>query len=302
MNQKIKDLLKARFGKVKSVSGGSFRVPCPTCDPTHSKKMKRYLSPGWSTSRCFICEQTIPISELLGNTKEFERAAGEIEEVEYPYANTVPYTSCTSLSQLPADHPAVAFLEKDHLRNFEYYESLGICYIPEGCGTDIRFDSGFTVNTAGSLFFPVFAKDTIYAGWQLRFIPGTPNGDKFQFMRYMHLFPKGDHLFNYHGAKQYDSVIVVEGVKKALKLANSVATLGKGISEKQKQLIQEWKNIILVLDSEDSTQELAREIQHEFKSNGRKCFNVNLGPYGFDSPDETTAEELGEIIRKEIAR
>jgi vesicle coat complex subunit len=118
----------------------------------------------------------------------------------------------------------------------------------------------------------------------------------------MHLFPKGDHLFNYHVAKQYDHVVVVEGVKKALKLANSVATLGKGISAKQKQLIQEWKTITLVLDAEENTQQLARDIQQEFIQNGRKCVNIDLRPYGFESPDETTSEQLQWIIQKEYQK
>ena len=300
MNQRVQTLLKNRFGKVKAVSGGSYRIPCPTCDPTHSKKMKRYLSPGWTTSRCFICEKTIPISELLDNSEEFERAVGDFEEPEYPYATIAPYVCCYRLTELPEDNEAVKFLKKDHLSNLSYYDQLGIRYIGPTCGMPIKFDSGFTVDTSEALFFPIFGKDQQYAGWQIRFIPNTVNGDKFQFMRYMHLFPKGDHLFNYHGAKQYDTVVVVEGVKKALKLANSVATLGKGISEKQKQLIQEWRNIILVLDSEEGAQRLALEIQREFKMNGRKCYNVNLGKYGFDSPDETTAEQLSAIIQSEI--
>jgi 5S rRNA maturation endonuclease (ribonuclease M5) len=115
----------------------------------------------------------------------------------------------------------------------------------------------------------------------------------------MHLFPKGDHLFNYGVAKQYKDVVVVEGVKKALKLGNSVATLGKGISSRQKQLIQEWKIITLILDGEEKTQELAREIQREFKTNGRKCVNVDLRDYGLDSPDEATSEQLQWIIQQE---
>ena len=299
MNQKVKELLKNKFGKVKSVGGGSFRIPCPTCDPNHSKKMKRYLSPGWDTSRCFICEKTLPIKELLGESVEFSRATGDIDEVEYPYATIVPYTEPTNLVDLPAEHPTIQFLAKDHLYSYKHYEALGICYIDSFNGIDIRFDSGFTVNTSNSLFFPVFGKDSLYAGWQIRFIPGTLNGDKYQFMRYMHLFPKGEHLFNYHAAKQYETVVVVEGVKKALKLANSVATLGKGISEKQKQLIQEWKNIVLILDGEDSTQELAREIQAEFKHNGRRCVNIDLRKYGFESPDDTSSMQLLEIIQKE---
>lgn len=299
MNYKVKALLSSKFGKVKSVSGGSFRIPCPTCDPVHSKKMKRYISPGWELSRCFICEQAIPIKELLGENVLFERAAGDIEEVSYPHAKIVPYSYSEELYALPENHPAIAFLKKDHLDNFGYYDNLGIKYIPEGGGINIAFDSGFTVNTSGALFFPVFGKDLDYVGWQIRFIPGTWNGDRFQFMRYMHLFPKGDHLYNYHTAKTSSCVIVVEGVKKALKLSNCVATLGKGISEKQKQLIQEWKNIVLVLDGEDSAQELAKEIRKEFISNGRKCVNVDLRKYGFESPDDTTSLQLANIIREE---
>jgi hypothetical protein len=97
-------------------------------------------------------------------------------------------------------------------------------------------------------------------------------------------------------------VVVVEGVKKALKLGNAVATLGKGISDTQKQLIQEWKVITLILDAEESTQELSREIQKEFISNGRKCVNIDLRDYGFESPDDTTTEQLQFIIQQEHAK
>jgi 5S rRNA maturation endonuclease (ribonuclease M5) len=302
MNQNVLELLKSKFGRVRAVSGGSFRIPCPTCDPKNGKKMKRYVSPGWSDSRCFICEQAVPIHELVGEHIIFERENLDSVVVEYKYAKILPYNDTIKLGDMSPDHPAITFLAKDHLANLAYYDSLGIRYITSTGGMNLDFDSGFIVNTADSLFFPIFGKDGTYEGWQIRFIPGTWNGDRFQFMRYMHLFPKGDHLFNYHFAKQYKDVVVVEGVKKALKLANAVATLGKGISTKQKQLIQEWKTITIILDGEDSTQELARELQAEFRSNGRKCINIDLRDYGFESPDDTTSEELQSIIQKEHAK
>lgn len=298
-NENVKKLLKARFGRVTPVSGGGYRIPCPTCDPKHSKKMKRYISPGWTSSRCFICEESIPLNELLGENVEFEQSVDDSPEEEYKYSRILPYENAVKLSDMSSDSAVIKFLTKDHLYNFPYYDSLAIRYIPSGCGINIKFDSGFTVNTSESLFFPVFDKSNEYVGWQLRFIPGTWNGDRFQFMRYMHLFPKGKYLFNYAFSKQYDNVVVVEGVKKALKLANSVATFGKGISSAQKQLIQEWKTITLVLDGEESTQKLAREIQHEFRQNGRKCINVDLRDYGFESPDDTTTEQLQWIISQE---
>jgi hypothetical protein len=302
VNGKVKDLLKLKFGAVKSVSGGSYRIACPTCDPKNSKKMKRYVSASWPSSNCFICNQVVPIDQLLGKDIRLEPIQAEHKEQEYKYAEILPYSHTVKLADLQSSMPDIQFLTNDHLFNFEYYDSLGIRYIPAGGGINIQFDSGFTVNTAESLFFPVFGKDNNYAGWQLRFIPGTWNGDRFQFMRYMHLFPKGNHLFNYAFAKQYKDVVVVEGVKKALKLANAVATLGKGISSTQKQLIQEWKTITLVLDGEDATQELARQIQEEFTRNGRRCVNIDLRQYGFESPDDTTTEQLQNIIQQEHAK
>lgn len=264
--------------------------------------MKRYISPLWDNSHCFICSQKIPLRELLGENVVFDRSeVAAAECTENRYAKILPYSSAIKLSQInDSTHPVMQFMLKDHLSNFEYYDSLGIRYIPLNGGMNLHFDdSSFVVNTAESLFFPVFAKDNSFAGWQIRFIPGTWNGDRFQFMRYMHLFNKGKHLFNYSFAKQYPSVVVVEGVKKALKLANAVATLGKGISDTQKQLIQEWRHITLILDGEDSTQELAAEIQQEFTQNGRHCINIDLRKYGFESPDETTTEQLEQIIKTE---
>jgi hypothetical protein len=302
VNPHTRDLLKAKFGKVKPVSGGGFRIPCPTCDPKDSKKMKRYISVGWSSSNCFICNQTISVYDLLGEKVILEHSSGTEEQQEYPYAKILPYSYAIKLDELSRTAPVISFLEKDHLMNLRYYDSLGIRYIPTGGGTNICFDSGFTVNTAESLFFPVFDGNNNYVGWQLRFIPGTWNGDRFQFMRYMHLFPKGNYLFNYPVAKQFKDVVVVEGVKKALKLGNCVATLGKGISTTQKQLIQEWKTITLILDGEEKTQELAREIRQEFIANGRKCVNVDLREYNLDSPDEATTEQLKYIIQQEHAK
>jgi hypothetical protein len=302
VNQRVKELLKTKFGGVKSVSGGGYRVVCPTCDPKNAKKMKRYINPGWAQSNCFVCDEAIPLEQLLGENVKFERREdGLDDDEENKYAKSLPYNSAVKLSEIQDKmHPVIQFMLKDHLGNFDYYDSLGIRYIPMNGGINIHFDnSSFVVNTAESLFLPVFSKDNNFAGWQLRFIPGTWNGDRFQFMRYMHLFNKGKHLFNYAFAKNYPSVVVVEGVKKALKLANAVATLGKGISETQKQLIQEWRHITLILDGEDSTQELARDIQYEFIQNGRNCVNIDLRKYGYDSPDETPTEVLQTIIKTE---
>lgn len=300
MNKNVLDKLKSKFGKVKPCSGGNYRIKCPTCDPKDANKLKRYINPNWSLSNCFICGKLLPLKDLLSDDLLITQMASEHSSApmdEYPYATILPYTKCQKLSDLPSGEPVKVFLEKDHLFQYDYYDDMGIRYIPMDGGSNIRFDSGFVINTAESLFFPVF-KGGVYVGWQLRFIPGTWNGDRYGYMRYLHLFPKGQYLFNYDQAKQYSNVVVVEGVKKSLKLCNAVATFGKGISEGQKQLIQEWKSITLILDGEDKTQELARSICAEFKRNGRNCVNIDLREYGYDSPDEVESEKLQEIIKK----
>jgi hypothetical protein len=299
-NNKVLKILRDKFGKAKAASGGNYRVSCPTCEAKDSKKMKRYISPDWPMSNCFICGKLLKVNEILSTSNfEFQSAVsdGPTNEDEYPHAKIPPFKKIEMLQNLPEPHPAIQFLKKDYLENFDYYSSLDVGFIPLDGGSNISFDSGFTINTGDSLYFPVHHGGEL-VGWQLRFVPGTVNGDRLQYMRYLHLFPKGNYLFNYDMAKKYGHVIVVEGAKKALKSVNSVATLGKGISSTQKQLIQEWKKITLILDGEDNTQEQARELAEEFNFNGRQCINIDPREYGFQSPDEATSEQLKNIVTK----
>ena len=297
-NPAIVDFLRNRFSKARAAGGGNYRIPCPTCEAKNRNKMKRYISPDWPVSNCFICCKVIKLSELL-SMKDFEVCASSAsnlpKEEDYPFAKVEPFKRLDNLKDLAAAHPVIQFLEKDFLTNYAYYETLGIGYILIDGGTNLTFSSGYTLNTADSLYFPVFSRGE-YVGWQLRFIPGTVNGDRLQHMRYLHLFPKGNYLFNYDQAKAYNHVVVVEGAKKALKGVNFVATLGKGISARQKQLIQEWKKITILLDGEDKTQETARQLAEEFNFNGKTCINVDPRDYGFASPDEATSAQLNEVL------
>lgn len=298
-NAAILKLFKEKFGKAKAVSGGNYRVKCPTCEPKNSGKMKRYISPDWPTSNCFICEQLVKVKDLLSE-QAFASVSSYADNSDsgddYPKAKIIPFEKINFLHGMPEDSPVVQFMKKDHLEDFNYYASLGIGYIPIDGGINLEFDSGYKINTADSLFFPVLAGGK-YVGWQLRFIPGTINGDRLQYMRYMHMFPKGNHVYNYDNAKKYDNVVVVEGVKKALKLPNAVATFGKGISSMQKQLVQEWKKITILLDGEAETQRQAIDLAREFKYNGRQVVNIDLREFNLTSPDEATTEQLNEIIR-----
>jgi len=293
--------LKERYGKVTKSNNGYYAMPCPTCTPKDAKHRRRYYKPGNATSQCFICGIRLTLEDLLGFKPDQMNLAIDVEEEEkpHPMSRHLPFRIYHPINTLGAAHPAVQFLAKDHLTDLQnLWDDYKIGYIPYEGGMEILFDSGGKVLTSDSLIFPVVFNGTL-VGWQCRFIPGTRHGDKMGKFRYFHVFKKSEYVFNYDKAKQYDEVIVVEGVKKALKLPNAVATLGKCISEKQEQIIQEWKKIVLVLDGEDSTQYKALELQRKFQANSRKCISIDLRKYGAASPDDITTERFKEILQVE---
>jgi hypothetical protein len=217
-----------------------------------------------------------------------------------PRALEMPCYSSIPVNQLEADHPAVKFLHKDFLYDLDRYAiEYGIVYVPSDGGKVFRTTAPYTTS-AERLIFPVFFNKKM-VGWQMRSIPGTFYGDRKDVVRYYHLFDKGSYVFNYDNAIQHDEVIVVEGVKKALKFPNAVATWGTGISNPQMQIIQQWDRIVMMLDGEEhnGTQQRAKEFVEGLKTAGKKAINIDLRSYGVTSPDDLPAETLQNIVREE---
>lgn len=297
-DSEIIELLKKRFGAAKRGNGDWVRIKCPTCSPRDAAKMKRGVNLNNLVSHCFICEKPLTLTQLFG-TDQIEvdplSRRTPIEQTEHPQAKQWPCSSLVPVNSLPLDHPAVELLHKDHLLDLDaIYENYGVGYILEEDAIDICFpkDDGYVakINTANSLVFPVYQHET-FVGWQCRFVPGTPNGARMGKMKYLHVFHKGKYLYNFDNAKKYETVIVVEGIKKAWKFPNAVATLGKGITTQQIQLLQHnWQNIIFMYDGDEPTQEKTSLLVDELKLN-RNVININPAKYNFSSPDEMTQEE-----------
>lgn len=297
----LKDLLSKKFDRVNT-RGEFFYFRCPFCS-----KVKRYVSQKGGVSKCWVCgnEHQVDIAELLrvpNSQIKYDKKDKESKPL-HDMARVLPYKSAIPVNELKEDHPTVQFLYKDHLFDLNSYATdYGISFIDFPNGIPIEFEKGSgaktKIETHESLVFPVTFQNNL-VGWQLRYIPNTFYGDR-SIMKYFHLFDKGNYLFNYDKAIQYKYVIVVEGVKKALKLPNAVATLGKGISLTQLQLIQQWDNIVMLLDADDKTQETAEKLCRVIKLNGKNIWNINLAKYGFPSPDEAKTEELIGIIEREI--
>lgn len=294
-------LLRNKFGAAKRGNNNWVRVKCPTCTPHDAAKLKRGIHLKTLSTNCFICQKPLSLEQMFGGIKITPSTDPVIEEVtEHPQSREWPCKAIIPICALDSDHPAVKFLNKDHLYDrLRYYTDYGVGYITADDSVDILFEKfegpPTKINTAHSLVFPVhYNKELV--GWQLRFIPGTPHGDRMGKMKYLHVFPKGRYLYNYDKAKEYRSVVVVEGVKKSWKFPNGVATLGKGITNHQIQLIQQWDEIILMYDAGDKTQVQARQLVEEIKLNGKKCINIDPGKYGFDSPDEMCEEDAQMIV------
>lgn len=299
----LEDALKQKYGKVRRASKGFLRIVCPTCDQRDSKKMKRYVPTAGTTSHCFICKVKLPVYELVGDhvmLSSKPRKNVDEPEVVDPRSLSLPGTKFIPVNELDVNHPAIKFLHKDYLFNLDYYAAQGICYCPVEGG--IPLQNVPFITSAERLIFPVYFNEQL-VGWQARTLPGTFYGDRDGVIKYYHIFNKGKYLYNYDAAKSQDLVVVVEGVKKALKFGEcGVATFGTGISTEQVALMAAtWNQFIIMLDAEEHnrTQTVARELRDKLISMDKDAINVDLSHYGAVSPDDLPAEELLAIANNE---
>ena len=296
--------LTKRYGPVKTTGNGWIRIQCPTCAEKNRRKYKRYVSATSRFSNCFICSRSMEVQDLLGGhympSFDSNEVRKPIEKKVDPRAFELPCHKYIPINELPVDHPAVQFLHKDFLYDLDdYWNYYGIMWVPADQGKVFKSTPPYTTS-AERIVFPVYFQQKL-VGWQMRSIPGTFYGDRKDVIRYYHLFDKGSYVYNYDRAKQYDEVIVVEGVKKALKFPNGVATWGAGVSPRQLEIIQEWPRIVMMLDGEDhnNTQARAKDFVERYKFVGKTVINVDLRKYGSTSPDDLPAQTLQDIVKEE---
>ena len=295
--QELANRLIPKFGQVKFDSRNGVRIRCPTCDSRKAAEMKRYVYADRFNSFCYICNVKIPTAELIGESAGTYTQNVEVQKIEHAQSRTYPFTVAPLLNELPSNHPAIEFLKKDHLHDIDLYSTIyQIRYIPINGAVPIQFTSS-SLSSADSIFFPVLFNGE-YVGWQLRYLPGTWNGDRMisRKMKYIHVFSKGNYLYNYDNACQYSSVVLVEGIKKALKIGNAVASWGKNLTSTQIQLLQRWKYITILLDGDDKTQEAATKLCQILNASFCNCRNVDLREHGFGSPDEMTTDQVMSVV------
>ena len=144
------------------------------------------------------------------------------------------------------------------------------------------------------IFIPVCDVGGRPVSWQARTIRNNS-------MRYLaapkerESVPIKELLYGEHLVNRYDTVIVTEGVFDAVKIGkNAVATFGKKLTPTQIGRIAQFPRRVICFDSEDITQQQARELAFQLSMFPGVTDNVCL-----DSPDpgSATASDIASLLR-----
>lgn len=147
------------------------------------------------------------------------------------------------------------------------------------------------------VFIPTFSKSGRMVYWVARSYfanEGVPR----------YVTPNGVHkacLFNFHFAKQFDTLIICEGVLSAIAAGrNAVASFGKSLTNEQKQLLlsHNFKEYIVSYDG-DARQEAVEVAQFLKNASDSKVSIVNL-KHG-DDPDSVGKEKYEKLLEERSA-
>ena len=137
---------------------------------------------------------------------------------------------------------------------------------------------------------PVHSPDGICLGFVGRSIEGK------EFKNTSGL-PKAKTMFNLFRAKRFDKVFVVESSFDAIRLeqagAHAVATLGASVSGKQRELLKQYFNNVIILgDNDDAGKEMAKKLSNIL---GSSAINASL-PESVKDVSDLSDEDLKKFV------
>ena len=137
---------------------------------------------------------------------------------------------------------------------------------------------------------PVHSPDGICLGFVGRSIEGK------EFKNTLGL-PKAKTMFNLFRAKRFDKVFVVESSFDAIRLeqagAHAVATLGASVSGKQRELLKQYFNNVIILgDNDDAGKEMAKKLSNIL---GSSATNATL-PESVKDVSDLSDEDLKKFV------
>lgn len=231
--------------------GEYYRINCPYCHDTRHRLWVSYLlgadlgearPAGW-LAICYNDEclrqpgrRQDFLDELLQQSPAARRKLqapaqlADADEIELLKETTLP-GQVVPLPALPAEHPARRYLSERGFNCDELSRVYGVGYC-----------------TAAPALYPV-AQDRIIipirlggvlVGWQARFV-GEPPSKRIAKYYGMPGMPKRLLLYNYDLAQSQRLMVVVEGVTDVWRIGRpAVATLGKTLPLRQRQLLADW--------------------------------------------------------------
>ena len=166
----------------------------------------------------------------------------------------------------------------------------------------------FSIDTAAKktyiknrICIPIYYKGEL-VNMECRDFTGKP---EFEGKRYVKvLYPKGslsDVLFNYDNLDREAQLIVVEGIKSALRLyslgyTNVTATLGSAIGNNQKEQLNEFKDILLFPDNDNAGRSMITQFEEFYNYDYKITFMKHEGL----DPADGTVKDVKEVIESPI--
>ena len=262
----VMNLLKGRFGSVK-VTGGSngpeLLTKCPFC----GRSEKLSVNPSKRVYHCWHCNTSGTLSKLLGIDVTVTGPVAPVDdrakEQRTIYPPSFDPSQMLPLTCLPEDNPAIVYLRSRGFDPAELDRDFAFRYCAKG-----RVFPHVPFDASNTLVIPIYS-DSRFLGWQARLLynPKEVSEEVLQAMGYTARKENGElkrppkyltspglnkreMLYNIDWAKQFDTVVVTEGVFDCIRVGRQgVATLGKLVSGYQKKmLVSLWKTVVLLLD------------------------------------------------------
>lgn len=278
---------------IQSANGEELNVYCPFHKNTHSAAM--YINVRTGLWQCFnpSCGKKGNFRQLYFNvtgktySKHIELDSHKLDKELNSYKYQVEDVNELSIDNLMID--------------YEDQSDLLQTMIERGLDIDTmrHFEVGFS-SEKNRVVIPVRSHNYELVGLIGRAIEST------QQPRYLYNkgFKRADVLFNIHNAKNYNSVIVVEGSVDCMFVhqagfPNVVATLGAAVSKNQGNMIRRFfDKVILFCDNDDAGMAMRCAMIEMCRG---KEISVARIPEGVKDPAEMTKEQIAEAINnKEI--
>lgn len=265
--------LESRFGPVKitrGCNGVEMLTTCPFCG--HKEKLS--VNPSKRVYHCWHCDSSGTLASLIGMDIAVSQSPiviGERKEQREVSPPSFDPSQMLPLTALPDDNPAIVYLKSRGFDPAELDRDFAFRYCAQGRKfPNVPFDASNT------LIIPIYS-DNKFLGWQARLLydPKKVSEDVLVAMGYTERkgsgelkrppkyltspgLKKQELLYNIDWARKFDTVVVTEGVFDCIRVGKQgVATLGKLVSDYQKEMLKSlWKTVVVLLDPDaSSTQE-----------------------------------------------